>query len=66
MVFDYNPNFPSVMRSKPPALEGVITNKLIALHLNALHSAWKVFIESEADEKLRRTLRHKARLSTSN
>ena len=66
LVFDYNPNFPSVMRNKPPALEGVITNKLIALHLNALHSAWKIFIESEADEKLRRALRHKTRLSTSN
>ena len=65
LVFGYNPNFPSVMRNKPPALEGVITSKLIALHLNALHSARKRFIKSEADEKLRRALRHKTRLSTS-
>ena len=39
LVVDYNPNFPSVMRNKPPALEGVIASKLIALDLNALHSA---------------------------
>ena len=65
LVFGYNPNFPLVMRNKPPALEGVITSKLIALHLNALHSARKRFIKSEADEKLGRALRHKTRLSTS-
>ena len=53
------------MRNKPPALEGVIASKLIALHLNALHSARKRFIESEADEKLRRALKHKTRISTS-
>ena len=49
------------MRNKPPALERVIASKLIALHLNALHSARKRFIKSEADEKLHRVLRHKAR-----
>ena len=37
---------------------------MIALHPNALHSARKRFIESEADEKLHRVLRHKTRLST--
>ena len=66
LVFGYNPNFPSVMQNKPSALEGVIASKFIALHLNALHSARKRFIENEADEKLRRALRHKTRLSTSN
>ena len=56
LVFGYNPNFPSVMRNKPPPLEGVIASKLIALHLNALHSARKRFIESEAGEALPRAL----------
>ena len=65
LVFGYNPYFPSVMQNKPPTLKGVIAGKLIALHLNALHSARKRFIESEADKKLHRALRHK-RLSTSN
>ena len=45
LVFDYNPNFPSVMRNKPPALEGVIASKLIALDLNALHSAGKYLLK---------------------
>ena len=53
------------MRNKPPALERVIASKLIALHLNALHSTRKRFIKSEADEKLHRALRHKTRLSNS-
>ena len=39
LVFGYNPNFPSVMQNKPAALKGVITCKLIASQLNALHSA---------------------------
>ena len=38
---------------------------MIALHPNTLHSARKRFIESEADGKLCRELRHKTRLSTS-
>ena len=58
LVFVYNRNVPSVMRNKPPTLDGVTASKLIALHLNALHSARKRFIDSEA-------LRHKTRLSTS-
>ena len=61
LVFGYNPNFPSVMQNKPPSLEGVIASKLIALHVNALHLARKRFIESEADQKLCKALRHKAR-----
>ena len=65
LVFRYNPNFPSVIENKLPALEGVTSSKLIASHLNALHSARKRFIETEADEKLRRALRHKTRTSTS-
>ena len=50
LVFVYNRNCPSVMQNKPPALDGVIASKLIALHLYALHSARKRFIESEADK----------------
>ena len=58
LVFGYNPNFQSVMQNKPPALEGVTAGKLIASHLNALHSARKRFIEIEADEKLRWAARY--------
>ena len=65
LVFGHNPNFLSVIENKLPALEGVTSSKLIASHLNALHSARKRFIETEADEKLRPALKHKTRTSTS-
>ena len=59
LVFSYNPNFPSVTENKLPALEGVTSSELVASHLNAWHSARRRFIETEADEKLRRALKHK-------
>ena len=65
LVFGYNPNFPSFIENKLPALEVVTSSKFIASHLNALHSARKRFTETEADEKLHRELRHKTRTSTS-
>ena len=65
LVFGYNPNFPSVIDNKLPALQGVMSSKLIASHLNALHAARRKFIKTEADEKLRRALRHQTRTATS-
>ena len=65
LVFGYNPNFTSVIDNKLPALQGVTSSKLIASHLNALHAARRKFIETEADEKLRRALRHQTRTATS-
>ena len=64
LVFGHKPNFPSVIDNKLPALQGVTSSKLIASHLNALHSARRSFIETEADEKLRRALRHQTRTAT--
>ena len=52
-VFRYNPNFPSAIDNKLPALEGRTSSKLTAPHLNALHSARRRFIETETDEELR-------------
>lgn len=46
---------------KPPALEGTTTSEALAKHLNALHMARRAFIESEADERIRRALRAKVR-----
>ena len=65
LVFGCNPNFPSFIENKLPALEGVTSSKLIASHLNVLHSARKRLIETESDEKLHQALRHKTRTSTS-
>ena len=65
LVFGYNPNFPSVIENKLPALEGVTSSELLTSHLNALLSARRRFIETEADQKLGRALKHKARTATS-
>ena len=65
LVFGFNPNFPSVMDNKLPALRGRTSSEVIASHLNALHSARRRFIETEADDKLRRALRHKMRTTIS-
>ena len=65
LVFGYNPNFPSVLNNQLPSQNGVTSSELIALHLNSLHVARRRFIETEANEKLRRDLRHKTRTATS-
>lgn len=58
LVFGRNPNFPSVMHDQLPALEGKTTSEVVSDNLNAMHSARKAFIASEASEKIRRALRH--------
>ena len=42
-----------------------MSSELVASHLNALHSSRGRFIETEADEKLHRPLKHKTRTATS-
>lgn len=61
MVFGKNPNLPSVLNNKLPALEGVAASHLVAELLNALHSARKEFIKLENSEKLRRAFRAQTR-----
>ena len=63
LVFGRNPNFPSNLINKPPALEGETTSETVANNLNMMHSARQAFIESESAEKIRRALRHQTRSS---
>lgn len=63
LVFGKNPNLPSIMCEKLPALEGYTRSEVFAKHLNTLHAARRAFIESEANERLRRALRSKVRVS---
>ena len=51
------------MDSNLPAHEGKTFNEIVARNLNAVHSAWKAFIKSESDKKIRRALRHLTRTS---
>ena len=62
LVFGKNPNFPTVIGSELPALEGVSSSNLIVDHLNCMHTARKAFIESEASDKLRRALLRKRKM----
>ena len=43
LVFGRNPNIPTVLNNKPPALEGTTSSELISKHLNAIHAARKSY-----------------------
>ena len=49
------------MNDNLPALEGTTSSEVFAKHLNALHAARKIFIQTEADARIRRALRNKVR-----
>ncbi len=57
LVFGQNPNFPSVLIDKPPALEGTTKSQWVARHISALHALRKAFTEAECSERIRRALR---------
>lgn len=61
LVYGQNPNLPSVLNDKLPALEGTVSGESTAKHLNALHAARKAFVKVESGEKIRRALRHQVR-----
>ena len=63
LIFGRNPNLPSFLIDKFPALEGVSTSEVVASNLNAVHAARKQFIMCESSEKLRCALRHQVRTS---
>ena len=59
LVFGSNPNLPNILTAQPPALEGKTMCEIFARHLNTLQTAREEYIKSEANEKIRRALRHK-------
>ena len=61
LVFGTNPNLPGIMTDKLPALDGTTTSETFAKHLNTLHASRKAFIDTEANERIRRALRTKVR-----
>lgn len=61
LVYGKNPNLPNIMSDNVSALQGTTTCEVFAKHLNALHSARREFIQSEASERIRRALRGKVR-----
>ena len=63
LVFGQNPNLPNIFTDEPPALEERTMSEVFARHLNCLHLSRQLFIQSESDERIRRALRHKIRVS---
>ena len=54
------PNLPTVINSKLPALETIISPEL-ENHLSAMHSARRAFVKAESSEKIKRAIRHPVR-----
>ena len=63
LVLGKNSNLPNIMTEKLPALQGVTSSEILKTHLDALFSARRAFMKCEADEKIRRALRHQIRTS---
>ena len=61
IVYGRNPNLPSNIVNKPPALESSDMGKSMANHLKALHTTRAAFIAAESSEKVKRALKHKIR-----
>ena len=64
LVFGKNPNFPSNLINKLPALETPCQSEVVHQKLSAIHSARKAYIEAESSEKISRALKHQTRSST--
>ena len=60
LVFGFNPNYPSVLHDKLPALENS-SKDIIRQTTNAIHSARRNYIAAESSERIRRALRHNVR-----
>lgn len=60
LVFGQNPNLPSVLIDKPPALETDV-NTWMGHHTATLHGMRKAFAEAECSERIRRALRKQLR-----
>ena len=64
LVFGYNPNFPSILKSDMPAMESKTSSEIVLEHLTALHFTRKA-LESDASERLNRAIKRQTRSSTS-
>ena len=59
LVFGKNPNLPTNINNKLPALESPTTSsKVISERLSAMHSAREAFVKAESCEKIKRALQH--------
>ena len=53
LVFGFNPAFPNVFQSDPPALKPVNSSEIVRNNLNAMHVARQEFMKIESSERLK-------------
>ena len=58
LVFRENPNFPTALNSKLPALVGLSFSRAVANNINAMHTARQAFIQSESSDRFRHALQY--------
>ena len=63
LVFRENPNFPTALNSKLPALVGLPSSRVVANNINAMHTARQAFIQSESSDRIRHALQYQTRTS---
>ena len=61
LVFGQNSSLYGIMTVRLPALEGTPASEVFAKHLNSLHRAREAYIQTEANERIRRALHTKVR-----
>ena len=66
LTFGYNPQLPSALSDKPPALSEKDLQGLLSEQLQAMRKARQAFIEAESAERVKRALRHNIRPSVNN
>ena len=66
LTLGHNPEIPTVLNNKPPAMEERDSDDIIMEHLQAMKLARREFIKAETSEKLKRALRHNIRPSVKN
>ena len=63
LVFGKNPNFPSVITDKPPAMAADYASMTVENNLRAMRTARENFLKSESSDRIWRALRHNIRTS---
>ena len=63
LAFGHNPKFPALIDSSVATAEESTSNKLIADHLNTMHTARKAFFENESSDKWSQEIAKKTRTS---
>lgn len=56
---DKKPDFQSIVTDPLPVLEEKTWSQMMTGNVNAIHAAWRAFLQTEASEKIQRALRLK-------